>query len=109
MIIPGLNIFKYVQTHFLLYSELGPIDQLRFERFEEAFRYGIIPTIAFPAHALLHFKVIQHVSCLFAGILHTSIRVKDHPFGKGSVTVGHPDGWQNGVRCAHLEIGRAHV
>ena len=91
MIIPGFNIFKYIQAHLLFCFKLGTINQLGFERFKETFCHRIIPTVAFPAHALLYPMVLQQINGLFAGILNAPVRVKDHPFFKRSVSVGHPD------------------
>src|SRR5690554_606292 len=91
MIIPEFNIFKYIQTHLLSCFKLGSINQLGFERFKETFSHCVIPTVAFPAHALLYLVVLQQINGLFACILNASVRVKDHSFFKRSVSVGHPD------------------
>jgi hypothetical protein len=91
MIIPGLNIFKYIQAHLLSCFEFGTIDQFRFESFEKAFSHRVIPTVAFPAHTLIYLIVLQQINGLFTGILDAPVRVKDHPFFKRSATIGHPD------------------
>jgi hypothetical protein len=91
MIIPGLNIFKYIQAHLLSCFKLGSINQLGFERFKETFSHRVIPAVAFPAHTLIYPIVLQQINGLFAGILNSPVRVKDHPFFKRSATIGHSD------------------
>jgi hypothetical protein len=89
MIIPGFNIFKYIQAHLLSCFKLGSINQLGFERFKETFSHRVIPAVAFPAHTLIYPIVLQQINGLFAGILNPPVRVKDHPFFKWSATIGH--------------------
>ena len=91
MIIPGLNIFKYMQAHLFSCFKLGSINQLGFERFKETFSHRVIPTVAFPAHTLLYPIVLQQINGLFTGILDAPVRVKDHIFFNWSVSVRHPD------------------
>jgi hypothetical protein len=91
MIIPGFNIFKYIQAHLLLCFKLGSINQLGFERFKKTFSHRVIPAVAFPAHTLIYPIVLQQINGLFAGILNSPVRVKDHPFFKRSATIGHFD------------------
>jgi hypothetical protein len=65
--------------------EFGAIDQFRFESFEKAFSHGIIPAIAFSAHALFQLQGFQQVYSLSAGILDAPVRMKYHSFYKRSV------------------------
>ncbi len=91
MIIPGFNIFKYIQAHLFSCFKLGSINQLGFERFKETFSHRVIPTVAFPAHTLIYPIVLQQINGLFTGILDAPVRVKDHIFFKRSATIGHSD------------------
>ena len=91
MIIPGFNIFKYIQAHLLFCFKLGSINQLGFERFKETFSHRVIPAVAFPAHTLIYPIVLQQINGLFTGILDAPVRVKDHPFFKRSATIAHSD------------------
>jgi hypothetical protein len=102
MIIPGFNIFKYMQAHLLSCFEFGTIDQFRFESFEKAFSHCIIPTISLSTHTLLQLQGFQQVYSLFAGILDAPVRMKYHSFSKRSVPVGHPYGRDYGMGCIHM-------
>src|SRR5690554_2458942 len=106
MIIPGYNIFKYIQAHLFFSFELGSINQFGFERLKETFCYRIIPAVAFPAHTLCYPIVLQHINSLFAGILNASVRVKDHSFFKRSATIGHSDSRYDSGRSSQIIADR---
>lgn len=93
MIVPGFNIFKNIQAHFIFGSKFSTIDQFRFERFEETLCHSIIPAITFTTHALASVQRFQHAKRLFACILNTSVRMKDHLLRKRAVPIGHPNSW----------------
>src|SRR5690554_1416893 len=108
MIIPGFNIFKYLQAHLLSCFEFGTIDQFRFESFEKAFSHSIIPTISLSTDTLFQLQGFQKVDSLFAGILDTPVRMEYHSFCKRSVPIGHPYGrdyGMGGIR-RHFESSR---
>ena len=102
MIIPGFNIFKYLQAHLLSCFEFGTIDQFRFESFEKTFSHSIIPTISLSTHTLLQLQGFQKVDSLFAGILDTPVRMEYHSFCKRSVPIGHPYGRDYGMGGIHM-------
>src|SRR5574344_1590014 len=97
-----LNILKNYQSHFCPGSKFCTEDKLGFEGFEETFCYRVIPTITFSAHTLFNLQRFQYVYGLSASILNTPVRVKNHSFRKGSVSVSHTDGRDNSVRRFHI-------
>lgn len=106
MIIPRFNIFKYQQSHLLFCNLLCAINQFCFKGLEKAFCYCVIPTITFTTHALFGIKRFQNIDCLLAGILSSSVRMKNHILSKRPVPVGHPYSWDNRFRCAHIITNR---
>jgi len=63
--------------------------ELVFQRTKERFRRCIIPAISFTAHALLQAVAPKFAANRLAGILRTSIRVKDHPTGPSAAHQRH--------------------
>ena len=106
MIIPGLNIFKYIQAHLLSCFEFGTMDQFRFESFEKAFSHRVISTVTFPTHILLYPIVLQQINGLFTGILDAAVRVKGHIFFNWSVSVRHPDSRYDSIGSSQVIADR---
>jgi hypothetical protein len=101
VIIPGLNIIKYIQAHLFSCLEFSSINQFRFQGFEKTLSHSIIPTIAFATHTLFNIKTIQHIDRLFAGILNTPVGMENHVPAKRPAPIGHSDGRYHGVGCRH--------
>ena len=75
-IVPNFNIFKDSLFSHDPRLEILLIDQLRLQAFEKAFSHGIVPAIAFPAHALQYQRVFfEQSSKAMTGILNPSIRL----------------------------------
>ena len=100
-VVPGFYILKDIQTHFFLGLEFGTIYQLCLERFEETFSHCVVPTVPFTAHALNDTERAQDIDRLLACILNAPIRMKKHSLTELPVLVGHEDGWNYSLGCAH--------
>ena len=55
------------------------INQFRFDDTEKRFGNGIVPTVAFPAHALNEFVFFQFLPEIVAGILNPTVRMDNQP------------------------------
>jgi hypothetical protein len=58
-VIKHFDIFEYGLLGFLLTPKGLMMNQLGFQGVKEAFGHGIIPTVAFPAHALTNTVLFQ--------------------------------------------------
>ena len=81
-IVPYFNVFEDGLFSHDLGLKILLIDQLRLEVFKEAFRHGIVPAVAFSAHALQNQRsFFQQLGKAMTSILHPSVRMKDQlPF-----------------------------
>ena len=65
------------------------VERLGLQRAEETLDDGIVPTVAFSAHAALDSVASQESSILPTRVLHTTIRMMNHPARRSAVSHGH--------------------
>lgn len=98
-VVPRLDIAENFASGIVL-ADKGAVrvDQLAFERGEEAFRYSIIPAISLPTHTACHPGLLQCILEKIACILDATIGVVNKA-GQGlSRPYGHAEGVQQQTR-----------
>ena len=88
-VIKHFDIFKYIL--FSLGSGLVALmmNQLCFQRMEEAFRNGIIPAVTFTAHALDDAMLQQECAMTVLGVLTASIGMPNQALAGLTFPNGH--------------------
>ena len=78
-IVIHLHIFKNLSFGFIPGPEPVPVNQFHFKRVKEALSNGIVPAIAFPAHAAKKFVLTQDCLEIMTGVLTAAVRMADQP------------------------------
>ena len=65
------------------------VERLGLQRAEETLDDGVVPTVAFSAHAAFDSVASQEPAILSTRVLHTAIRMMNHPARRSAVTHGH--------------------
>ena len=89
-VVPGLDILEDGQFSFFSRVEPLSVGTFGFQGLEEAFGHGIVPAVAFKAHASFDGRERSQKVCeLFAGILNPSVRMEHQFRTYWSVRHGH--------------------
>ena len=90
-IVEDLDIIEDLETRLFSRVELLLIDTFRFERGKKALENGIIPAIAFSAHAASDTECSQNALMVLGSILAASIGVHERLSNRQTIHNSHPE------------------